>query len=104
MSDREICRQPTGKPWNSTDHNWLVVVILVPIAVCVPAMVVFLPPLMGRSLFRSAATSSSLPYFLQDSLIIFRLVTLRSPASLASASLLSFRSVFSSLAASAAVS
>lgn len=53
--------------------------------------------------FRPRAVLTA-PYYLQDSLTIFKLVTRRSPASFASASLLSLTSVFSSLASSALVS
>jgi hypothetical protein len=42
---RSIANKPT-KPWNGADHNCLVVVVIVPIAVRVPAVVVFVPPLM----------------------------------------------------------
>jgi hypothetical protein len=45
MPCRSIANKPT-RPWNDADHNCLVVVVLVPIAVRVPAVVVFIPPLM----------------------------------------------------------
>ena len=70
MPWRLIGHKP-AKPWNGTDHNCLVVVVLVPIAVRVPAVVVFIPPLMPL-------TPAALPRIVQFTTLVICLFAVAS--------------------------